>query len=57
MIQFIAYYKDGNGVTFLVLLILADLGFLVLHLLWGGDLLTDYLFSIEMDGGYSEMYQ
>ena len=42
---------------FLVLLLLADLIFLLFHVLYLGDVVKDPLLSIERESGYSEIYQ
>jgi len=41
----------------LVLLLLTDVVFIVLHILLGGEQMSNVLFSIKTDFGYAEVYQ
>ena len=50
--------KESSASSFLALLVSADLGFIVLHILWDTtSLLNTSLFSLSKDNGYPENYQ
>ncbi len=46
-----------NSNRLLILLLLADFVFILIHLLFSKHLFSNPLFSIEMDRGYAEVYQ
>jgi hypothetical protein len=47
--------KDSNKL--LILLLLSDLGFIVVHVLFRMELLRDVSFNLEKDRGYAEIFQ
>ena len=48
---------ENSSSKFLILLLLTDLVFILVHVLYRSDLVTNPLFSIKMDWGYAEVYQ
>ena len=59
-LQHIEYFKESSALSFLVLLVSADLAFIALHFLSGltsFSLTSDSDFQLTKDGGYPEIYQ
>jgi hypothetical protein len=50
-------FSEPSASTFLLLLLIADFTFILLHFLRLTPVINDYLFSLERDLGYSEFYQ
>lgn len=51
------FHPGKESTKFLSLLLLADLGLMLLHGLFKMHLLSNPLFSVEMDLGYPEIFQ
>lgn len=48
---------NKNTKILLVILLLADLGFIILHIAYKMDLTSNPLLTVEKDGGYAEIFQ
>jgi hypothetical protein len=48
---------EKETTKFLFLLLIADLSFMLIHIVYKMDLISNSLFSIEKDHGYAEVYQ
>ncbi len=48
---------EKETTKFLFLLLIADLSFMLIHVIYKMDLISNSLFSIEKDRGYAEIYQ
>jgi len=57
MKDFITSVSAARSSKFLLILLLADLVFLLIHGLYLGHLVSDPLLSIEKESGYAEIYQ